>query len=222
MSIEWFGRRGAVSVSTIALFGLGLAFGAGSADATAAYCRTDGTLGDATVHLPGVVFAQLDTGASTSPTQGGFWLCVIPPEQGVGVGVRDLQPTPGVQVGAESCGTLTTSHPDRCVGPRRATGAEVDPVTALEPPNDGNGRTGATVGAGPNTCVYADSWTPTTCTGPLTVASVTIAEGDVVPGVGGTAVCVGRDAANPTVSVNVIGSQTTNDIGVAGGPRCVP
>src|SRR5688572_6055459 len=99
-------RAVVVGLSSTVLAMFVLALSAGSANATAAYCRTDGTPGDATVDLPGVVFAQLDSGMTTSPTQAGFWLCVIPPEQGVGVGIRDLNPSePGFQVGAESCGT---------------------------------------------------------------------------------------------------------------------
>lgn len=209
-------RVGVIAVSSVFLSAAALVIGAGAA--SAGRCDDEPAPGDVWVNVSNEVIVGVDP--FVTPGGINLWVCehvsAAPATwRDVTVGVWDPNTsTPGQTVDVYACDAATCGY---VVAP---TGAEVELVPVIEPPTDADGVTGATVGAGPSTCVYVASTTPS-CSS-LAVASVIVAEGDVVPGVSGTTVCVGRDTANPTVAINVLGSQTTNDIGVGGGPRCLP
>lgn len=226
-------RAGVVALLAVLTGAASLMFGAGQASANASYCRTDGTAGDATIHLPGVAFVQVDQHDIGSPTSEGIWVCVVPPDQGAGVGMRDPGGAPGFVFGTETCGTLTTTYPDRCVGLRNATGVEVGtPTTSLDAPFTGASGSSGAVGTGSGTCVYIDSYTGSCPLGGVSLAGVTVAEGDLMPSVTptsttpppactginntcpGATVRTGSDPATPTVQADVLGTTLVRqDVG---------
>jgi hypothetical protein len=218
-------KRRAAIAALVALLGAAALFvGAGGAGAAEAYCRTDGTPGDATVDVPGVLFVQNDEDKLGNPAGQGTWVCLVPPNQGGGVGMRDPNPsTPGVVLATATCGDLTGG----CTGVEN-TGVEVD-ASALAEPNEigGGDGTGGVVNE-PGNCIYVDGASDCVPTGPI--VDVTVAEGDLpivhtepgcvdvngtcqVPTVSGANVTVFGDTANETVYVDTLVGGTSDEHG---------
>jgi hypothetical protein len=223
-------RGGALVVLSVLLGAAALVMGAGSAGADTCG-TTNGTLGDATVYVPGVVAADLDSNTSRP----GFYLCVVPPGQGLGVGVADASTgAVGYQVDFLACGSLTPG----CRG-FEDTGAEVEPdVDTNTPLNGTTAGSGATAGSGPSTCTYVNG--VATCPlGGVTVAGVTVNEADLVPqvtpvtptppctGVNNTCVPAGgtvrifQDRTAPTGSVTTGVTGGTNTVDAYSTLNCV-
>src|SRR5688572_15538167 len=171
-------RRAAVAALVALLGATALFLGAGAAAAAppnTSACRTDG-FGDATVDVPGVLYATVDTFAVGNPGAQAFWVCLVPPDVGAGVDSHDPNPaTPGLGYEVKACATPVGIPCGTVLG---TTGAEVDaPVGTPNAPGGGDGTGG--VAKEPGVCVYADGST-LTCPPPgRALAEVTVAEGDL-------------------------------------------
>jgi hypothetical protein len=219
-------RRAAVAALVALLGATALFLGAGGASAADAYCRTDGSTGDATINIPGVLFVQNDEQDLGNPNSQGTWVCVVPPNQGAGVGMRDPNPSsPGVAAAWLTCGDVTGG----CVGMGGATGAEVG-SPGIDPNELGGGDGTGGVVKEPGVCVYADGTTLTCRGGVDPVAEITVAEGDLpdvhtepgcvnvngtcqAPTVDGARVTVFGDTANETVYVDTLAGGTSDEHG---------
>lgn len=213
-------RAGIIAVLATLIGAAALFFGIGAASAAPpnnSACRTDG-FGDATVDVPGVMYATADTYALGSANAQAFWVCLVPPD--VGFGVDSLDPDPSNPAGwgflVKACAVPAGVACHTVVG---MTGAEVGvPTTGT---TTSGSTPGGSAGTGTGTCVYVDGTTPapgTTCRSGLTVAGVNVATGDAKVSTrtvaGG---CVGA-AGNPCITtvpsgaaVTVGGGDSTND-----------
>lgn len=204
-------RAGVLALFTALLGAAALMLGVGGAGADTCG-TTNGSLGDATVYVAGVVAADLDAN-TVGASDPGFWLCVAPPGQGLGVGVHDASKgAAGYQVDFLACGSLTPG----CMG-FEDTGAEVEPATStsLVGPTPS-----ASAGSGAGTCVYANG--SPTCPGPTPLVGTSVATGDLPQptATGGTTVCVGVQVGAtcvgtvvtvPTTATVTVGGDTGND-----------
>jgi len=167
-------RTGVLALLSVLLGAAALMFGIGGAGADTCQTTT-GSLGDATLYVPGVIGVDLDTEHVGSSRDPGFWACAVPPNQGAGVGIRDNNgSTTGRQLEATTCGTLLggcTTVED--------TGDEVDPATSVNQLGGGDG-TGAWAGTGDGGgCVYINGAPDCPILPNRTIAGVTVAEGDL-------------------------------------------
>lgn len=182
----------------------------------------------------------------TTPSEGhgpayGVWTCYAvtggeAQDQNTGVGTWDTNTsTTGRTVEVVQCppgpGVETN-----CFYVLAPTGAELDVTPSINPPLSGAPGTGASVGAGPGTCIYLHG-TATCATGEI--AAVTVNEADLVPTVtphvptppcvgvdntclpNGAAVRLFQDTANPTVEVRTIASPTPTAVDVDPSGMCV-
>ena len=207
-----------IAALSAALAAAALVAATGSASAVGR-CGENGTLGDATLDLPGVVYVGLNQ-ESVGTRFHGYHLCAHPPGVGVGHGLRDPDPSNLVGVGIEGTGFTGL------------TGVEVAPPSpTIDAP--GGGTTGGNVRTG-NTCTWVNG--VRSCPGgSTTIVGVSLNDGELTPAVGPpptTPGCIGvdntcapipsyvkvlPDASRPVVIVET--PVTTQ--GIDPGPRCI-
>ena len=173
-------RIGAVTV-LVALVGMvSLLFGPDSARAATGPCDDDAIPTDIWVNVGGLVFVGAQPyssgGVIATPSYTGAWVCLTPPGNAFAIEFldNDASKTGGV-VWVYQC-----DHPmTTCNKAVDWTGADIDVVTAIDVPGDANGTVGGAVGAGPGSCIYVNSTTPSCSLTGSAVVGVTVAEGDV-------------------------------------------
>jgi hypothetical protein len=203
-------RAGALAVLVTLLGTAAFFLGSGAADANTFPCsETEGQ--DIWVNAAGT-YAGVDPGGGNV---GWVWVCVAPTGGEASqrwVVFTPLDPGPGgpgVAVRVGGCTGIVPGDPFPygCTYLVEPTGVDTDPTTSIEPPTDGDGVTGAGVGTG--ACVYVNSTTPTACPLGGTLVGLAVAENDVQPVPGKTAV---DPNASPQKLVTVtVGSTTVSE-----------
>lgn len=236
-------RAGILAVLGTLIGAAALILGGGAANATSFPCSDDpwgvGTYNDlwATVGSgPSSAFVGADPNVNENGHYATY-VCVGAPngeasQVAVAAGITDpFTSTPGTTAQVFQCyaplpGDVVDGSGCRWIV--EPTGARVDPAVTTNGPGATTSGTGGSVGAGPGTCASVNSTSPT-CPGVLTVAGVTVHEGDLpsaqttsttpppaCTGVNnscpGAFVIVGGDTGNDTVETTVAGAPVHRDV----------
>jgi hypothetical protein len=221
-------RRAAVVATLTTLAGAAsLVAGVGRADARSYPCSETDFPEDIWVESSGATYVGVDPVTHNDPANGpnGAWVCFAATggeaHQNY-VAVMAHQPragnsSPGVGVDIQGCGPFVPHlSSEQGYWPScgttyvlAPTGAEVAPTTSLDPPNDTNGVTGAAVGVGSDTCVYVNSTTPASCPVSGNLVGVAVAQDDVRPVPGKTA--IDPNASSPKLVTVTAGPVTVSE-----------
>lgn len=232
-------RTGVVALLSVFLGAAALFFGVGAAHAGYP-CNDDSAPQDTTLNVNNQTFVGVDTNLTTgSPTTPWVWACAAATggegsQKFVVVTANPTGSAPGYTVQAGGCTGVVGGDPygPGCTYLVKPTGAQADPVVTPNAPGGSTAGSGASAATGPTTCTWING--AMSCPGSLTLGGVTVNEGDAsVPGVHttpGSCVTVGGgcpatvpsgagvdafegDSSNDTVTVEVLGSRTSRDLG---------
>ncbi|HEX2039399.1 MAG TPA: hypothetical protein VHF47_06660 [Acidimicrobiales bacterium] len=229
----------------LGLCAAGLLTGAGSAHAGAPCNDQSWPVPDFNITTgtgPFSTYAGSDVYTNGPFGNNGFWVCASPthgePAQSyVVVTAQAGDPTSGPAGGsiqAGHCSPAPVGSPGgwACNYLLAPTGPSIAPAVSPNAPLDSTAGSGGSVGTGGGTCVQVDGSPPTCHFGGLTLAGVTVNEGDASVGTHTTSNCVtvgggcpttvptgvGVDAfegdpGNDTLTVTVAGNSDSRDLG---------